>query len=141
MKSKKFLSVFGFLLAFISVLVISGCGSGSGSTETLPPNVEKTVVGEGEKNFTLTVTDTQGNISAYEINTDKQNVGEALLDLGLISGDPGPYGLYVKKVAGILAEFETNGKYWAFYINGELATSGVDTTDIVPGTIYSFKAQ
>ncbi len=141
MNGKHFLSVGLLLIFLLNVFCLFGCNSDGPNADTLPPDAEKTVLGEGEKQFTLTVTDADGKITAYEINTNKEKVGDALIELELISGDPGPYGLYVKKVAGILAEFETNGKYWAFYINGELAPSGVDTTDIVPGTTYSFKVR
>ena len=30
---------------------------------------------------------------------------------------------------------------YLLYVNGEYATSGVDTTDIVSGDVYSFKAE
>ncbi len=98
-------------------------------------------LGEGETVFSLTVTDGKGNDTAFEISTDKTTVGDALLDLGLIEGDDGPYGLYVKRVNGIFAEYETTGTYWAFYVNGEYAVSGVDTTKIVPGDTYQLKIE
>ena len=66
---------------------------------------------------------------------------DALLEEGLIEGEDGAYGLYVKKVNGILADYEVNQTYWAFYINGEYAMSGVDATDIVEGATYSFKVE
>ncbi len=100
-----------------------------------------TVLGKGEKKFNFTVTDLQGNETVFEINTDKKTVGEALLDLELISGEDGQYGLYVKTVNGITLDYDKDGAYWAFYANGEYATSGVDTTDIVAGTSYAFKAE
>jgi hypothetical protein len=77
----------------------------------------------------------------FTIKTDKETVGEALAENGLISGDEGPYGLYVKKVNGIVADYDIDKTYWAFYINGEYAMSGVDTTDIVEGATYSFKVE
>lgn len=100
-----------------------------------------TVLGEGETKFTFTVTDIEGKETVFEINTDKKTVGEALLDLELIAGDQGDYGLYVKTVNGITLDYDKDGAYWAFYVDGEYATSGVDTTDIVAGTNYAFKAE
>ena len=59
----------------------------------------------------------------------------------MLSGDEGPYGLYVKTVNGITVDYDKDGKYWAFYVNGEYATSGVDTTEIADGVSYGFKAE
>lgn len=102
---------------------------------------DSNVLGEGETQFDFTVTDADGNETAFEIHTDKTTVGDALLELGLIDGDQGDYGLYVKTVNGITVDYDTDGKYWAFYVNGEYATSGVDLTEIVEGETYSFKVE
>ncbi|MBP3329359.1 MAG: DUF4430 domain-containing protein [Clostridia bacterium] len=102
---------------------------------------EVKVLGEGKNEFSFTVSDIDGNVSEFEIHTDKKIVGEALLDLELIKGDEGPYGLYVKEVNGISADFDKDGVYWAFYVNGEYATSGVDMTEIEDGKVYSFKVE
>ena len=68
-------------------------------------------------------------------------VGDALLEEGLVEGEDGAYGLYVKKVNGILADYEVNQTYWAFYINGEYAMSGVDITPVEDGATYAFKVE
>ncbi len=99
------------------------------------------VLGEGNTKFAFTVTDKEGNETAFEIHTDKETVGEALLELGLIEGDEGEYGLYVKTVNGITADYDADGVYWAFYVNGEYAQSGVDSTAVTEGDTYSFKVE
>ena len=109
--------------------------------ETSPVFEEVTLLGEGEKTFSFSVTDADGNEAAFEIRTDKTVVGDALQELGLISGDEGPYGLYVKTVNGVTYDYDTDGKYWAFYINGEYAVTGVDITEIEDNAVYSFKAE
>lgn len=99
------------------------------------------VVGEGNTVFPFTVVDKDGNETEFEIHTDKETVGEALEELGLIAGDEGEYGLYVKTVNGITADYDADGVYWAFYVNGEYAATGVDSTPIAEGESYSFKAE
>ncbi len=99
------------------------------------------VLGEGEKQFSFVVVDEDGNEKEFEIHTDKQTVGEALLELELIEGDSGEYGLYVKTVNGLTVDYDKDGKYWAFYVNDEYAMSGVDTTNITEGDKYSFKVE
>ena len=99
------------------------------------------VLGEGETVFTFIVTDADGNDTQFEIHTDKKTVGEALLDVGLIAGEDSEYGLYVKTVNGVTADYDTDQTYWAFYVDGEYAQSGVDSTDITVGSTYSFKIE
>ena len=98
-----------------------------------------TVKGEGSTVFYFNVVDKDGKETKFEIHTDKTVVGEALLELGLIEGDMGDYGLYVKKVNGITAEYEVDGTYWAFYIGNDYGMTGVDMTNIEPGATYAFK--
>ena len=80
-----------------------------------------------------------GQKTFFVIKTDKEIVGEALLDLKLIEGEAGPYGLYVKKVNGIVADYDKDKTYWGFYVDGEYAMTGVDMTKIEEGKTYSFK--
>ena len=98
-------------------------------------------LGTGSTKFNLTVADQEGNETQFEIHTDKGTVGEALLELGLIDGEESEYGLYVKTVNGITVDYDTDGAYWAFYINSEYASSGVDSTEITEGDSYSFKVE
>lgn len=103
--------------------------------------VDGSTIGEGETSFTLVVTDKDGNDITVTVLTDKTTVGEALLELGVIAGEEGEYGLYVKTVNGLTLDYATDGMYWAFYIDGEYAMTGVDSTDIVAGSTYALKAE
>ena len=96
---------------------------------------------EEPKSFTFIVVEENGKETSFSVTSKKKMVGAALLSEGLIEGDDGAYGLYVKKVNGILAEYETTGTYWAFYVNGEYAFTGVDKTEVVDGATYSFKVE
>ncbi len=98
-------------------------------------------LGEGNTEFTLTVTDKDGAESSFTIHTDQENVGDALTEIGIIAGDESDYGLYVKTVNGITADYDTDQTYWAFYINGEYAVTGVDSTPVTAGDTYSFKVE
>ena len=68
-------------------------------------------------------------------------MGDALTELGLIDGEDSEYGLYVKTVDGITVDYDTDGKYWAFYVDGEYAQSGVDSTEVTAGSEYSFRVE
>lgn len=94
-----------------------------------------TELGNGAKTVTVEVKVEDQSVT-FTIHTDKSTVGEALLEHDIISGDEGPYGLYIKTVNGIIADYDTDKSYWAFYINGEYAMTGVDTTEIAEGAVY-----
>lgn len=111
------------------------------TTEPLTDEVPATELGKGETKFDFVVTDEDGKETRFVISTDKTTVGDALLDCGLIAGDESEYGLYVKTVNGITADYDTDGKYWAFYTNGEYATTGVDSTKIEANTTYEFRIE
>jgi len=58
--------------------------------------------------------DKEGSETQFEIHTEKETVGEALVELGLIAGEESEYGLYVKTVNGITADYDKDGVYWRF---------------------------
>ncbi len=99
--------------------------------------VQDTELGKGSKTFTFKV-EVEENSVTFTIHTDAETVGKALLDLGLIEGENGQWGLYVKKVNGMLADYDVDQTHWAFYINGEYGMTGVDYTSISEGEEYSF---
>lgn len=107
------------------------------SSETASP---KKSVGKGDTVFDFMVVDKEGNETAFEVHTDKDNVGAALLDAGLIAGDSSAYGLYVKTVNGVTLDYDKDKMYWSFYINDAYAQTGVDSTPIKSGETYTFKA-
>ena len=72
----------------------------------------------------------------FTIHTDKTTVGEAMQEHGLLEGEESEYGLYIKKVNGILADYNVDQTYWGFYINGEYAMTGADTTNVEEGVTY-----
>ena len=140
---KKLICVLSFVLIAVMALTMFGCGKET--TDEVPETdvqaVNRQVMGEGKLTFDFNVTDADGNVSYFEINTNKKTVGEALMELELLEGEDGPYGLYVKAVNGITYDYDNDGKYWAFYINGVYGTTGVETTNIVNGATYEFKAE
>ena len=123
-------------LAFALTLTIASCGA-----ETLTglwenaTYQENTTLGSGEKTVVVEVTAEEKTVT-FTIKTNSATVGEALLENSLIEGEESQYGLFVKKVNGITADYDENGAYWAFYVNGEYAMSGVDTTEIEENAVY-----
>ncbi|MBR6344947.1 MAG: DUF4430 domain-containing protein, partial [Lachnospiraceae bacterium] len=108
------------------------------TTEAITDGAE---FGEGDKSFTLEVTGEDANVISCVVYTNASTVGEALTELNLIDGDDSDYGLFVKSVNNMTYNYETDGKYWAFYVDGEYAVNGVDDTEITDGSTYAFKVE
>ena len=150
MKKNGLNKLLALLLALVMVLALAACGNkeqdngGAGDDANVVTDgvvADGATVGEGKTAFTVEVVQLDGTSIKFTVNTDKATVGEALLDLGIVAGDTTEYGLYVKTVNGVTLDYDTDGAYWAFYINGEYAMTGVDSTPVEEGTAYAFVAE
>ena len=109
--------------------------SGAPAENSMPVAQE---IGEGAKVFLFEVTDGEGNVNAWNVKTDAETVGAALVEVGLIEGTVSDFGLMVTHVNRVRADFVEDGAYWAFYVDGDFAMAGVDSTDIEEGVTYAF---
>lgn len=128
-----FLSLLLALLLFVS---LAACGkkAPAGLWENAVYTADATF-GDGEKTVYVEVRAGEKSVT-FTLCTDKETVGEALLAHDLIAGEEGPYGLYVKKVNGILADYDIDQSYWAFTKGGEMLMTGVDGEPIDDGAHY-----
>lgn len=134
--------VLAIILSVVMVLTLAACGSkDAGQSGESKVIANGATIGEGEKSITAEVVDVEGNTVKFTVQTDEKTVGEALQKLGVIEGEEGDYGLYIKVVNGITADFDKDGTYWAFYVDGEYAMTGADMTDVVNGTVYTFRVE
>lgn len=144
------------------LLCFAACGEGNNSTdsaasttsatgsETEENTVEKTgvwadavllkdtTVGKGDKTIKVEIS-AEKQVITLTVKTNAETVGAALLENEIIEGEDSEFGLYVKKVNGITADFDVNKAYWAFYIDGGYASSGVDTTTIDEDVTYKLE--
>ncbi len=96
---------------------------------------EDTEIGEGETVICLHVVTPESTVK-FTLHTDKTILGDALIDSGIVEGEEGPYGLYIRKVNGISAVFEEDSAYWSLSVNGESAATGADGIEIEDGMNY-----
>ena len=115
-------------------------GDANADAET-PVVTDGATLGEGAHSFTLEITDADGKTITATINTDEETVGAALLKLNIIQGENSDYGLYVKTVNGITADYDKDQTYWSFYIDGEYAQTGVDMTAVNDGSTYKLAVE
>ena len=122
-----------------TVAAVQTTAEAAPATTTAAPD-GRTELGEGAHTCYLDVTKSDGTTSSFVIHSDDQYVGEPLTELGLIAGEESQYGLYVTTVDGETLDYNTDGMYWAFYVDGAYASTGVDTTPITEGATYALTA-
>ena len=115
--------IISLLLALAMLFTLAACGS----KEAAPAE---------PVSFKVIVTDLEGNESTYEYTSNATSVGEALVAEGLIEAHEASFGLFIDAVDGIAADWDKDQTYWAFYINGEYAVTGIGETEITAGATY-----
>ena len=99
--------------------------------------VFKPSVTAGEKAFTVKVVHADRSEKTFSYRCSDEYLGDTLLREGLIKGEKGAYGIYITEVDGERAVYEHDKAYWALFINGEYAVSGIDATPIENGAQYT----
>ncbi len=93
--------------------------------------------GEGKKTIELQVIADEQSVT-FTIHTDEEMLGDALTQHGLIEGEMGDFGIYIKKVNGIRADYDVDQHYWSLSRDGEVLMTGADMTPIADGEHYEF---
>ena len=140
---KKFLAI---ILALVMALSLMACGNTAVQPDAdadadAPVVTDGAALGEGAHSFTLEITDADGKTITATIHTDAETVGEALSNLEIVQGEDSEFGLYIKTVNGITADYDVDQTYWAFYIDGAYAMTAVDATEITDGSVYALRVE
>ena len=90
-----------------------------------------------KKIFTLTVRVEGEEDAIFMIETYSGFLRAPLEDNGIIAGEEGEYGLFVKTVNGRTADAEKQ-EWWCLTKGGEMLETGVETTPIVDGDSFEF---
>ena len=150
MKTRNLFILIMTVLSTTALLLTAACAPNNTedtvSGPPVPDNIDSTVtsevipidIGEGSITFIFEVKDDKEDIIVWKVHTNESTVGAALLGVGLVEGTVSAMGLMVEYVNGLRADFMEDNAWWAFYINGEMAMEGVDSTDIEEGTVYAF---
>lgn len=90
----------------------------------------------------LTVTDLNGEQKHFDISAHTEDsVADALVNSGLVQGDDTEYGLYIKVVNGVTADWNTDGTYWSFYVDGEMSMVGASSVKVANGMKIELKRE
>ena len=94
---------------------------------------EDTTLGEGATMLTVVVGAEDKEVT-FTINTDKETVGAALVEVGIVEDADGD-GMFTV-VNGMTADYNVDQTYWAFYENDAYANQGMNDTAIADGVTY-----
>ena len=141
---KRIFKVSALLIALVMLITLTACTKNAKNDETSETSVwddawytEDATIGEGSTQIQVEVKAEDKSIT-FTINTDAGTLGDALLTHSLIEGESSQYGMYIKSVNQIKADYNTDGYYWAIYKNGEYLMTGADSTVIAEGEHYEF---
>ena len=93
---------------------------------------------EGSKQITITVVNSRKEDTDYTLRTDAKYLRQAMEEAdGLtFSGQESEYGMMVETVNGETVDFDKDGSYWAFYVNGEYCSYGIDTQPVEDEDVF-----
>ncbi len=132
---KKFsLKLLSILCALVLLISVVSCNKTEASTGLWENATYKssTEIGNGSKSIEIEIVIDADSI-VLEINTDKENVGEALFELGLINDAS-----FFDTLNGIKADWAKDKAYWGFYLENEMLPYGVSDAKINGGEHYRF---
>ena len=92
---------------------------------------------EGTKEISVIVVHKDGSQRDFQYHTDKEYLGEVLLEEKLVEGEVSTYGLMINVADGETADWNVDQSYWAIFIGEEYATTGADSIVLTDGSIYS----
>ncbi|MDO4513341.1 MAG: DUF4430 domain-containing protein [Lachnospiraceae bacterium] len=94
---------------------------------------------QGAKTLTIEVVDKEAVVTSYEVHTDAEFLRQVMEETeGLtFEGTESEYGLMINTVNGVTADYNVDGSYWAFFVNGEYCNYGVDSQPVNDGETYT----
>ena len=113
------------VLAVLSVLAMLFCLCACTGT-----NVQ-----QGQKSITVTVVYADKTQKEFEITTDAENLGDALLEEKLVTEEEHKTGFY-NTVDGIRADYTLDKAWWCFTKGGEMTTVGANDLTIADGESF-----
>lgn len=129
---KAIVSTISTILTLVCIICLASCNTvdktGLWENATYLKDME---FGKGAQTVVVEVKAEDQTVT-FTLHTDKDTVGAALLEHDLIAGENGLYTV----VNGMTADWDADQSYWAFYIDGAYASTGLDDTDITEGAVY-----
>ena len=96
---------------------------------------------QGQKSVTIEVIDNTQSSTVYEVHTDAEYLRQAMEEAkGLeFFGTESEYGLMVETINGVTPDYNVDGAYWSFYVNGAYCNYGIDSQPVEDGDAFVIK--
>lgn len=100
--------------------------------------VFKPQVAAGSKKIEIDVVNDIGETRTYDVKTDAEYLRQAMEEAeGLeFSGEESEYGMMVTEINGVVADYNADQSYWAFYVNGDFCNYGIEQQPVTDGDIF-----
>lgn len=86
----------------------------------------------GEKSITVEVIHKDESVRDFEFHTQREFLGDVLVDEALAEGEEGAYGLFITSVDGEAAD-DSNQEWWCITKGGGQVNTSADQTPIADG--------
>lgn len=96
---------------------------------------------EGSKAITIEVVNKEKETKSYELKTDAEFLRQAMEETKdlTFSGTESALGMMVETINGETADYNVDGAYWAFYVNGGYCELGIDSQPVVDGDKFTIE--
>ncbi len=89
----------------------------------------------GDKDITVTVVYKDKTKKEFEISTEAENLGDALLEKGLVTEEEHKTGFY-NHIDGVRADYTLDGAWWCFTKGSEEVSFGANELPIADGDCF-----
>lgn len=129
MKNKRILKkiVALALVVLMAVFTLAACQSADTNSDNLSGSVESKTI-----TITVTVVAKDKTEKVFNIETDKNNLGDALFQEGIVTEDEHKSGYY-SYIDGVRADYAKDGAWWCFTKGGETVMVGANDLKIADG--------
>lgn len=102
----------------------------------LKPDTQK-----GSKEVTIKVINMAGEEKSYVVKTDEEYLKQVMDEAEGLSydGAEDATGFMVSTVNGETADYNTDGAYWGFFINGEYCNYGITQQPVADGDVFTIE--
>ncbi len=137
----KIVTLLSLVLALLMLVSLASCAKekyDDVTVETLSPLWQTAMYhndisfGTGDKTIKVEVKAEDKSV-VFTLSTNYTTLADALFEHQLVEGEDGPYGLYIKRVNGILADYDEDATYWSLSKDGETLMSGASEVEIADG--------
>lgn len=97
---------------------------------------EDTELGQGAVTVKIEVTAAEKTVT-LTVKTDETNLEKLLVANELVEGDESEFGLYIKVVNGIRADYDLDHAYWAIEKDGAPTPTGANGITVADGETYA----